>query len=226
MGVAIEDVDQFETVPPADLEIVEIMRRRDLDRAAAHFGVGVLVGDDRNQASDQRQPHRLTDELGIARILGMDRHPGVPEHRLRAGRRDDEVTSGHALDRIADVPQRALGLAALDLQVGDHRVHLGVPIDQPLVAIDQPLAMERDKDAPHRSRQPLIHREPLTAPIRRAAEPAQLVDDGAAGFGLPFPHAFDEFLAAEIALVDLPLGELIGHDDLGGDAGVIGAGLP
>ena len=44
--------------------------------------------------------------------------------------------------------------------------------------------------------------------------------------GLPFPDALDELLAAEIVLLDLPLGQLVRDDDLGGDAGMVGAGLP
>ena len=44
-----------QAVPLPDLEIVEIVRRRDLDRAAARLGIGVFVGDDRDQPADQRQ---------------------------------------------------------------------------------------------------------------------------------------------------------------------------
>ncbi len=96
MRVAVEDVDRFETVPAADLEIVEIVRRRDLDRAAALLGVGVFVGDDRDQPPDERQPHRLADQIGVARVVGMHRDAGVAEHRLRPGRRDDDKAAGFA----------------------------------------------------------------------------------------------------------------------------------
>src|SRR5437764_12509158 len=47
MRVAIEDVDQFEAVPPPNFEIIEVMRGRDLDGAAAHLRIGIIVGDDR-----------------------------------------------------------------------------------------------------------------------------------------------------------------------------------
>ncbi len=40
----------------ADLEIVEIMPRRDLHRARAEFRIGMLVGDDRDQPAGDRQP--------------------------------------------------------------------------------------------------------------------------------------------------------------------------
>ena len=51
-------------------------------------------------------------------------------------------------------------------------------------------------------------------------------DDGAAGFGFPFPDFFQEFLAAHSDAAHLPLGQLALDDQLGGDAGVVGAGLP
>ena len=60
-----------ERVPLADLEIVEIMRRRDLHRARALLGVGIGVGDDRDQASDERQLHALADEMPVALIVRM-----------------------------------------------------------------------------------------------------------------------------------------------------------
>ena len=42
-------------VPLADLEVVEVVRRRDLDRAGAFLRVRVFVRDDRDAAADQRQ---------------------------------------------------------------------------------------------------------------------------------------------------------------------------
>ena len=59
----VEHVDLLETVPLADLEVVEVVRRRDLHRAGALLGIGVFVGEDRNLAADHRQPH-----LGLALI--------------------------------------------------------------------------------------------------------------------------------------------------------------
>jgi hypothetical protein len=50
-------------VPLADLEIVEVVRRRDLHRAGALFRIGVVVGDDRNAPADQRQDRVLADQM-------------------------------------------------------------------------------------------------------------------------------------------------------------------
>ena len=62
-ALGVEDVHRRQPVPLAHLEVVEVMRRRDLDRAGARFGVGVLVGDDPDPPPDQRQDRVLADEV-------------------------------------------------------------------------------------------------------------------------------------------------------------------
>ena len=59
------------------------------------------------------------------------------------------------------------------------------------------------------------------APRRRSCS-----HDGAAGFVLPLPDCFEEFLAPHRDAALLPLGQLAFDDKLGGDAGVVGARLP
>src|SRR6185369_2443740 len=83
-----------------------------------------------------------------------------------------------------------------------------------------------------------VHGEALAAPVTGGAEPTQLAGDGAAGIGLPLPDASEELLAVQQNLVAVaplsaldrqPLAlllEVAHHDHLGGDAGMIGAGLP
>ena len=65
-ALLIEHADLRQVVPPADLEIVEVVRRRDLDRARALFGIGIFVGDDRDPAADQRQDDVLADQIGCS----------------------------------------------------------------------------------------------------------------------------------------------------------------
>ena len=61
LGLDVEHVDQRQVVAAADLEIVEVVRRRDLDRAGALLRIGIFVGDDRDAAADQRQDRVLAD---------------------------------------------------------------------------------------------------------------------------------------------------------------------
>ena len=99
-----EDVDQRQAVALADLEVVEVVRGRDLHAAAAECGVDVLVGDDRDRAIGQRQADRAADEVTVALVLGMHGDRGIAEHGLGARRRDHDVAAA-IRERIAQVPE-------------------------------------------------------------------------------------------------------------------------
>ena len=94
LRLGAEDVDHGEVVAPADLEIVEVVRRRDLHRAGALLGIGIFVGDDGDAAADQRQDHVLADEMLVALVVGMHGDGGVAEHGLGPrGGDDDELAA-------------------------------------------------------------------------------------------------------------------------------------
>ena len=101
-----------------------------------------------------------------------------------------------------------------------------VPIDEPLVAVDEALAVKLHEDAAHRRRQTLVHGEALAAPIGRSAERAELAGDGAAQLRLPLPDPRDERVAPESVAIETFRFELALDHHLRGDPGVIGAGLP
>ncbi len=131
-----EHVDERQAVPPADLEIVEVVRRRDLHRARALFRIGVFVRDDRDFSADERQHGVLADEVAEALVVGVHRHGDVAEHRFGARRRDGDEAPRLALDRVADVPERALHLDLLHFEIGDRGLEGRVPVDEALVLVD------------------------------------------------------------------------------------------
>ena len=102
--IRVEDVQEHEAVASPDLEIVEIVGRGDLDRTAAGLGVGIFVGNDRDQPAGERQAHRFADEIGKARVVRMHRDSGVAEHGFRPGRRHRDEPAGKLGHRIADMP--------------------------------------------------------------------------------------------------------------------------
>ena len=73
----------------------------------------------------------LADEALVALVVGMDGDGGVAEHGLGPRGGDDDVgrrivgIEGRALDRIAQMPEMALGLDLLDLEIGDRGEQLG-----------------------------------------------------------------------------------------------------
>ena len=121
----------------------------------------------------------------------------------------------------------AVGLLLRDLQVRHRGLQLAVPVDQPLVAVDQTLLMEIDEGLDDGARQPLVHGEAFPSPVGRRAEAAELAGDGIARFLLPLPDPLDESLAAEFAARRAAvLGQFALDHHLRRDAGMIGARLP
>ena len=226
MTARVHDVDHGEPVPATDLEVVEVVARGDLDRARALFRVGVFVGDDRQPSADQRQDGAFADQVLIARVVGVHGDAGVAEHGLRPGRRDRDVAAGLAFNRVADVPELAVDLLLLDLEIGHRGLQLAIPVDQSLVLVDQAGAVQVDEHLAHRRRQAFVHGEAFARPVRRGAQAMELLADLAARALLPGPHPLDELLAPEIAARDAFFRQLALDHHLGGDAGVVAARLP
>ena len=98
----------------ADGVVVEIVCRGHLHHARAERAVDVVVGDDWNLASGQRQQHGFADQTGVARIVRVHHHRDVAEQGFRAGGGDDQMVAGFAGEFIAV-------LVALDVLVGRTR---------------------------------------------------------------------------------------------------------
>lgn len=85
--LGIEDTDLRQVVPLADLEVVEVMRRRDLHCARSLFRIGVVITDDRDATADQRQDRILADQMTdllIARMHAIAVSPSIVSGRVVA----------------------------------------------------------------------------------------------------------------------------------------------
>src|SRR5439155_23423798 len=107
----------------------------------------------------------------------VDGDTSVAEDGLRPGRSDGDEPARKLRHRVANVPQRAIGLAILDLEIRNHGVHHRIPADQPFIAVNQSFAIELDEYPPDSGGEARIHRKAFAAPIRRGAEATQLVDN-------------------------------------------------
>src|SRR5690349_8446886 len=93
------------------------------------------------------------------------------------------------LQGVAHIPQAALPLLVLDLEIAHGGLEVGRPIDQVGTAVDQALVVEPLEGRPHRPREAGVEREPLARPVARGADPPELARDLAAVLGLPLPGA-------------------------------------
>ncbi len=230
-GILVEDVQQRQVVALADFVVVEIVGRGDLHAAGAEFRVAVIIGDDWDAATDQRQFDVFADQGLVAFVVRVDRDCGVTQQGFRTCGGNHQVvlafgSLGAVGQRIAQVPQVAFLVVVFHLEVGDCRVQLGVPVDQALATVDQAVFMQAHEGFLDRFGQAVVHGEALTAPVYRRAQATDLAADVASGLLLPLPDLVQEGFAAEVVTV-LALGlELALYQHLGGDTGVVGTGLP
>ena len=71
----------------------------------------MLIGNDNQAATDQRQHGMATNQTFPAFVLGMDGDRRIAEHGFRPCCRDGNEFTVTALDRIAEMPQTAIALA-------------------------------------------------------------------------------------------------------------------
>ncbi len=88
----VHHVDLRQVVAQAGLEVVGIVRGRNLDRAGAELGIGEnVVGDDRDLAIHQRQQDVLAVQMTVALVGGVHGDRGIAQHGLRTRGGDDDV---------------------------------------------------------------------------------------------------------------------------------------
>ena len=114
-----------------------------------------------------------------------------------------------------------------DLVVADGRLQHGVPVHQPLAAIDELVAEHLEERVPHRPSALRIEREAGPLPIAGAAHFLELAEDPLFVVVFPLPDAGDEPFAAKLVPAELLLLQQAAFDHgLRGDARMIGARHP
>src|SRR3546814_12839135 len=97
----VQHVSWLESSALADFKVVEVVTRRDLHRARTKFRIGMLVGDDGDKASGNRQAHLLANQRLISRIFRIHSYGHVGQHGFRPSRGDtDEIGRAPCRERV------------------------------------------------------------------------------------------------------------------------------
>src|SRR5215210_5635877 len=203
-AVRVHDVDGLEAKPLADLEVIGVVRRGDLEDTGAELGIHVLVGEDLYLPLDEGHHDPAADEIRVARVLRVDHEGDVAEHRLR--------TRGEDLDVVFSVGRRALGVHegvadavelafyvfVVDLEVGDGRAVVRAPVGDTVAAVDQTLLVQPDKGREDRVDVFVVHGVAEPAPVEGGTKAPVLAEDLLPGLQGELAAAFDESLAPEV----------------------------
>ena len=151
--------------------------------------------------------------------------PSIVSGRVVATTRWSTPATG-SVERVAQVPQVAVDVLVLDLDVGERRRAARTPVDDALAAVDEALVEPVDEDLAHGQLVARVHREPLVRVVARAAHRLELADDRRAVLAPPLPARLDEPLAPDVVARQPLLGELLLDLVLRRDACVIRADDP
>src|SRR5205814_1747789 len=131
-----------------------------------------------------------------------------------------------ASEGIFEVPHLATNFAVLDLEVADRGLKPGVPVHEPLVAINEPALVQLNERVRDRSLVALVHGESLVGPVARGAEPAKLAGDRPARLRLPLPHMLEKGFTPDLGALDALALEVAFDDHLRRDPGMVDADDP
>src|SRR5437867_4487737 len=81
---------------------------------------------------------------------------------------------------------------ALHLVIRNGRAELGAPVDQVAAAVDEALPVEPDKDFAHGARKAFVQGKAGPAPVTRAAQLPELLENPLAVPLLPGPNPLEE----------------------------------
>ena len=217
--------DLLKSVATADLKVVWVVRGRDLQRAGTEVGLDVIVANDLQFATRQRQLDALADQVFEALVARINGDGAVAEHRLRPHRRDYDFATAVS-QRVGDFKERVGYLALLNLKVGDRRLAAWVPVDEVLITVDRAVLVEIAEDLAHCAFVALVEREAFALVVAGCSKPAELLDDRAAELRAPLPDALNECVTAKLFARAAFFDQFLFNLRLRGDPGVVGAEDP
>ena len=193
-AIEVDDVDDRQAVALADVEVDRVVAGRHLQRARAGIDGDRRVGDHRHRLVVRGDEHVAPDQRAIAIVVGVHGHGGVGRDRLRPRRGDHEVFTrrlvGFVEDGVADVPEVAVDVTVLDLEVGERGFRHRIPVDDVFAAVDEAVVEQPPERLAHRTLGPRVHREDLALPVGGGAELAMLARDAIARTVDELPDAF------------------------------------
>ena len=229
--VIIQNIDDRQVVPFADLKVVRVMRRRNLYNAGSLFHVRVLVADNRNRAVHNRQHCLSADQVLVTRVFGVDRKCGIAEHGFRTGCCELEKlrpADGPVLFNqwIFDMPEMACLFLVFHFRVGNRSMADRAPVDDTVPLVNPSFFMHPHKRFGDGAVASLIHCETLAVPVAGRSELFELRHDSVAVLFPPFPALLKEAFSSKVRLGNALLLQRINDLDFCRDGRVVRSRLP
>ena len=170
------------------LEVVGVVRGRDLNAARAVLHVGMLVGDHGYGLVYYGQNYVFADIFLISLVIRVYGHGCIAEHGLGTGGGNYQSLRVRTLEEVFQMPEMRIFVHILHLGVGESRPAFGAPVDYPVAVVYKALIVEVDEHLAHGARAFFVHGEGKARPVAGGAELFKLCDYPAAVLLLPVPR--------------------------------------
>ena len=159
VSFARHHIQHGQVVALRHLEVIGVMRRRDLHNTGTERAVHIIIRNHRDLAVHQGEHHGLADQGLIAFVSRIDRDCGIAQHGLGTCRRNNHFAStGY---RVTDMPQVADRIHVFALFIRERGMAARTPVHNIVSAINQPFFVKTAEDFGDGLAQPLIHGEAL-----------------------------------------------------------------
>ena len=230
----------------AQLIVIDIMGRGNLQTSRTELDVHITVLDDWYDASHQGNRHLMSTKPLVLDILGIDTHGGVAHDGLgtrggyycivsaigilmqylsllSCGAYGIGVLVGHVIAQMIEV---ALLVPVHYLFGAEYRLSFGIPVDHAESTVYQSFVIQVAEHTQHALAALFIHGKRGAVPVATGSQTAKLLEDDAAMLVGPVPCVLEKLLTGEVALLDALLGKAVHHLGLSGYAGMVGTGHP
>src|SRR6202007_1642273 len=140
------------------------MTRSNLDGAGTELRINCGICDDWNLAANQRQLNHPADQILEALVVRINCDGAIAQHCFRPCCSNGYVSRA-VEQRVSNVPEVAFKFFMLNFDMRQRRFTARTPVDQPVITLDQPLIVELHEYFRHGSRETLVKRKALTAPV-------------------------------------------------------------
>ena len=144
--------------------IVKVMSWGDFHAARSEVRINVVIGNDRYLTIRQGKENRLSNQVGVSLICGINRDSRIAQHCLGPGRCDGNRLLA-TRNGITQMPQATRFFLLNDLKIRDGGMKFGIPVHEALTSVNQAFMVEANEDFLDSLGQLRVHSKTLAGPI-------------------------------------------------------------
>ena len=210
-SVIVENIYTWQIVFFPKHVVIYIMSWRNLKTTCTKFNIHIVVFDNRNFTSNERNYYSFTLKPLIFRIIWVDTHRGISHNSFWTSSGYNCVFLFFANNLVAEIVKFSLLFFVNNLLIRKSRESFGVPIDHAHSTINQTFVIKVAKHFNNRFGTYIVHSECRTIPIARRTKFTKLFENDSAMLIGPLPSMFQKFLARKVSFFYSFLRQTIYH---------------